>query len=264
MSNKRNEESWDKLSEHYQSAQIISLDNVHYNPYGPGEHELGIIGDVTGLDVLEVGCGGGQNSIVLAKWGARSVIGLDQSEKQLEYARRLAGTVGADVQFIKSDMQEMSSVADLSVDLVVSMHAMNYASDIQTVFNEGARVLRNGGRFVTCMGHPIWIVFGEAMQQNDYTKIVNYFNDERETWDWDDYNGDSIATFESTGWRLGQIINGLISAGFGIEGISEPKGYTRKEIETVPPESMPYRESKEPHSFCKEREVGWISSSLLQ
>jgi ubiquinone/menaquinone biosynthesis C-methylase UbiE len=247
MSNKRNEDSWNKLSEHYQAAQIISLENVHYNPYGPGESELGIIGDVKGLDILEVGCGGGQNSIVLAKWGAKSVIGLDQSERQLEYARRLAESVDIDVQFIKSDMEAMSILEGSSLDLIVSMHAMNYASDIQKVFNECSRLLRPGGRLVTCMTHPIWLVFGEAMELNDLSKIVNYFKDEREVWDWVGYDGESIATFESTGWRLSQIINGLIAAGFSIEGISEPKGYTREEIETVPPEAMPYRESKDPY-----------------
>ena len=247
MSNKRNEESWDKLSDHYQAAQIISLENVHYNPYGPGERELGIIGDVKGLDVLEVGCGGGQNSIVLAKWGAKSVIGLDHSERQLEHAKRLADSVDVDVDFIKSDMQEMSTLGDSSFDLIVSMHAMNYASDIQRVFNECARLLRQGGRFVTCMNHPIWLVFGEAMELNDLSKMVNYFRNEREVWDWADHSGESIATFESTGWRLSQIINGLISAGFKIESIAEPKGYTREEIETIPPDAMPYRESKEPY-----------------
>ena len=247
MSNKRNEESWNKLSDHYQSAQIISLENVHYNPYGPGERELGIIGDVKGLDILEVGCGGGQNSIVLAKWGAKSVTGLDQSENQLEYAMQLAKGEDVDVQFIKSDMEDMSPLGDDSFDLVVSMHAMNYASGIQKVFSESARVLRSNGRFVTCMTHPIWLVFGEAMEQKDLTKIVNYFKDDRDFWDWADYEGASIATFESTGWRLGQIINGLIAAGFSIECIFEPKGYTREEIETVPPQSMPYRESKDPY-----------------
>jgi ubiquinone/menaquinone biosynthesis C-methylase UbiE len=247
MPNKRNEDSWDKLSDYYQAAQIISLVNVHYNPYGPGERELGIIGEVKGLDILEVGCGGGQNSIVLAKWGARSVIGLDQSERQIEYAEQLAKNVGVEVQFVKSDMEDMSILQDSSFDLIVSMHAMNYASDIQKVFNECSRLLRHGGRFVTCMTHPIWLVFGEAMEMKDLSKIVNYFQDEIDVWDWADDDGESIATFESTGWRLGQIINGLLAAGFRIEGISEPKGYTREEIKSMSPESIPYRDSKEPY-----------------
>jgi len=47
------------------------------------------LGEVNGKDVLEIGCGGGQNAIVPAKWGARSVC-LDMSEERIRYGRELA------------------------------------------------------------------------------------------------------------------------------------------------------------------------------
>ena len=244
MSKKRNEKSWDKLSSYYQSAQIISVENYHYNPYGPGDNELGIIGDVQGLDILEVGCGGGQNAIVLAKRGAKSVTGIDQSENQLEFARQLAESQGVKAAFLKSDMEDMSIIADSSFDLIVSAHAMNYASDINRVFNECSRVLRSHKRIVTCMNHPIWIVLGEALEANDFTKIANYFNETRQKWDWGKHNGEKIATFESSEWQLNQIVNGLISAGFCIESLAEPRGYTLEEIETLPSDATPYRNSE--------------------
>ena len=243
MSNKRNEESWDKLSSYYQSAQKISVENYHYNSHGPGDNELGIIGDVQGLDILEVGCGGGQNAIVLAKQGAKSVTGIDQSGNQLKFARQLAKSQGVQVTFLKSDMEDMSAITDSSVDLVVSSHAMNYASDIDRVFSECSRVLRPNGRIVTCMNHPTWIVLGEALQEEDFTKIVNYFDDTKQKWDWNKYKGEKIATFESSEWQLNQIINGLISAGFGIESLTEPRGYSLNEIETLPSDAIPYRDS---------------------
>ena len=243
MSNKRNEEAWDKLASYYQSAQIISVENYHYNSHGPGDNELGIIGDVQGLDILEVGCGGGQNAIVLAKQGAKSVTGIDQSGNQLKFARQLAKSQGVQVTFLKSDMEDMSAITDSSVDLVVSSHAMNYASDIDRVFSECSRVLRPNGRIVTCMNHPTWIVLGEALQEEDFTKIVNYFDDTKQKWDWNKYKGEKIATFESSEWQLNQIINGLISAGFGIESLTEPRGYSLNEIETLPSDAIPYRDS---------------------
>ena len=243
MSNKRNEKSWDKLSSYYQSAQVISVENYHYNSHGPGDNELGIIGDVQGLDILEIGCGGGQNAIFLTKRGAKSVTGIDQSENQLEFARQLAESQGVQVTFLKSDMEDMSAIADSSFDLVVSSHAMNYASDIDRVFNECSRVLRPNGRIVTCMNHPTWIVLGEALQEDDFTKIVNYFDETKQKWDWNKYKGDKIATFESSEWQLNQIINGLISAGFCIESLAEPRGYSLEEIETLPSDAIPYRDS---------------------
>ena len=47
------------------------------------ESELGVLGKVAGKDVLELGCGAAQWSILLTQWGARPV-GLDNSAAQLE------------------------------------------------------------------------------------------------------------------------------------------------------------------------------------
>lgn len=58
-----------------------------------GERELKLLGDVKDRDLLEPGCGGGQNAIVLAKGGARFV-GLDISDEQVRFARKLAEKEG--------------------------------------------------------------------------------------------------------------------------------------------------------------------------
>jgi hypothetical protein len=58
LSNEENRLSWNRLSEYYQSNTFISLDDIHYSPYGLGEQKLRIIEDVSGLDCLELGCGG--------------------------------------------------------------------------------------------------------------------------------------------------------------------------------------------------------------
>lgn len=44
----------------------ISLEDVHYGPLSAGESELKLLGNVRGKDILEIGCGGGQNAIVLS------------------------------------------------------------------------------------------------------------------------------------------------------------------------------------------------------
>jgi len=242
--NKINEASWNRLAAYYQEFTRISLNNFHYNPYGPGDNELGIIGDVTGLDVLDIGCGGGQNSIVLSKHGAKSVTAIDQSESQLEFARKLARREKREIRFLKCDMEDLSIIRDDEFDLIVSSHAMNYASNISKVFVECARVLRKGGRLITCMAHPIWLVLGEALEKKDFTKIASYFDTKRGRWEWEKRTGERIATFESTSWRLGQILNALCDAGFVINRIEEPKGYSREEMMNLPSDAIPYSDAK--------------------
>jgi hypothetical protein len=63
----------------------ISLEDVHYGPISPGESELKLLVDVKGKDVSEIGCGGGQNTIVLNKWGGRSVGRKDSRTRTILY-----------------------------------------------------------------------------------------------------------------------------------------------------------------------------------
>ncbi|MFX0062055.1 MAG: class I SAM-dependent methyltransferase [Candidatus Hermodarchaeota archaeon] len=249
MSNKRNQESWNHLSSYYQVINKISLEDVHYGPFAPGEKELCIIENVIGLDVLELGCGGGQNAIVLAKWGAKSVTALDQSEKQLEHARQLAKVQDVKIKFLKGNMEDLSMLEDNSFDLIVSSHAMNYVEDLQQVFVESARVLRKGGRIVTCMGHPISFVIWDALEEESLDKVNNYFSKERMVWDWIDEHGTKLATFESTSYRFEQIINYLIFAGLRIERVLEPPGYSAAQIENMGLEAVPYRWDHIDHRF---------------
>lgn len=232
--------SWDLLSDYYQSTTFISLKDVHYGPYSPGEKTLKVIGDVSGLNVLELGCGGGQNAIVLAKWGAKTVKALDQSTKQLEYARKLASSQNVEIEFLQGSMEDLSILNDASVDLIVSSHALSYVEHLQNVLVESFRVLREAGRIVICILHPLMPVVWEAMEEGKFDKIRSYFSNERDSWSWEDKEGRKIASFGSTYYRFEQIINRLITAGFQIERIVEPPGYSIEEVQELG-DTVPYQ-----------------------
>ena len=116
-------EGWNIISKGYQKKIRISLEDVHYGPISPGESELKLLGDVKGKDILEIGCGGGQNTIVLAKWGARSV-GLDISEEQVKFARKLAQKNKVSTPFFVGNMEHLTMFKDESFDIVLSSHAI--------------------------------------------------------------------------------------------------------------------------------------------
>ncbi len=249
MSKERNRKSWDTLSKCYQSEHIISVEDVHYGPHAPGERSLGLIGDVSGFDVLEIGCGGGQNSIVLIKWGARSVTGIDQSEAQLEYAKKLAQKEDVVVRFLQADMEDLHVFQDSTFDLVVSSHAFDYSENLDRVFQETARVLSKGGRFVFCMLNPVWSVVGTALESEDLAKVQAYFGEKAEKWSWTTSDGQSIGEFETSPWRFEQIINGVIQSGLHIDRVVEPRGYDESEAEEIGVESIPYRDAYPSEKF---------------
>ena len=84
------------------------------------ESELQVLGDVSGNDVLELGCGAAQWSILLARRGAR-VVGLDNSAKQLEHARQLMAAAGVDFPLVHASAEEVP-LPDASFDIVFCDH----------------------------------------------------------------------------------------------------------------------------------------------
>ncbi|MGH2636237.1 MAG: class I SAM-dependent methyltransferase, partial [Actinomycetota bacterium] len=84
---RKNRRHWESAADRYQrdhAAQLGSKKPV-WGVWGIPESRLRVLGDVRGLDVLELGCGGGQWSRWLAEMGARPV-GLDLSWNQLRHA----------------------------------------------------------------------------------------------------------------------------------------------------------------------------------
>lgn len=128
-----------------------------------------------GRDILEIGCGGGQNAIALAKWGAKAV-GLDISEEQIKYATRLARKQKVPVQFHVGNMQDMNMLNEESFDIVLSSCAIGYSENPGQVFHEAFRILRRDGLFVFCVMHPI-AIRGRLVRYGGrkYWGLGNYF-----------------------------------------------------------------------------------------
>ena len=72
---------WEFSSKDYQKECRIPMD-IHYGPGSPNEKHLKLMGNLNGKKVLEIGCGGAQCGIAMAKQGAQ-VTGIDISKEQL-------------------------------------------------------------------------------------------------------------------------------------------------------------------------------------
>jgi len=240
---------WNRISRGYQEKTRISLEDVHYGPISPGESELKLLGEVKGKDILEVGCGGGQNTIVLAKWGARSV-GLDISEEQIKYARKLAKNNKVDVSFYVGNMEDLSMFENESFDIVLSSCAIGYSHDPKQVFHEVFRVLQKGGLFVFCVVHPIAsrgrkIRYGKRRMWG----LGSYFDRRRRTWTWK--IGKNVAKFYGYHRTLQDWFNSLVSTGLTVDRILEPEPYRLNEMPEAEREKIPYFEE----GYLKDYEV---------
>jgi len=148
---RRNRDFWDADADDYQAAHATDLGPARARAWGAfrvPESELGLLGDVAGLDVLEYGCGAAQWSIELALDGAR-VVGLDQSRAQLRHGRGLQADRGVAFPLVTANAVA-TPFAAASFDVVFCDHgAMSFCEPAVSV-PEVARLLRPGGRLVFC------------------------------------------------------------------------------------------------------------------
>jgi SAM-dependent methyltransferase len=110
------------------------------------ESELNVLGDVAGLDVVDLGCGTGYFSAWLAKRGARPV-GVDPTPAQLETARRLQAKTGIEFPLIEAIGEDVP-LPDASFDLALSEYGASIWADPYKWIPEAARLLRPGARLV--------------------------------------------------------------------------------------------------------------------
>jgi SAM-dependent methyltransferase len=152
----RNREAWDDISADYQArhAEFIGRqDEPRWGMWQIPDSELGILGDVGGKDVLELGCGAAQWSILLAGRGARCV-GLDNSGRQLEHARRAMAAADVDFPLVHASAEDVP-LPGASFDVVFCDHgAMTFADPYRTV-PEASRLLRSDGLLAFSHSTPL-------------------------------------------------------------------------------------------------------------
>jgi len=106
-------------------------------------------GRVSGLDVLDAGCGNGYLTAMLSRKGARPV-GVDFSEQMIELARKRAPHIDFRVDCCSS----LKTVPDESVDLLISNYVLMDLPDLDGAVSSFYRVLRPGGSAVLVFSHP--------------------------------------------------------------------------------------------------------------
>jgi ubiquinone/menaquinone biosynthesis C-methylase UbiE len=110
------------------------------------EPTLNILGEVRGLDVIELGCGTAYFSSWLARRGARPV-GLDVTPAQLDTARRCQQHFDLHFPLIEASAEAVP-LPDAGFDLALSEYGASLWCEPAAWIAEAARLLRPGGRLI--------------------------------------------------------------------------------------------------------------------
>lgn len=102
--------------------------------------------NLSGLDVVEVGCGrGGGARLAAETLGAASVLGVDLSPRNVSLARILHAGVPR-LQFRIGEAEQLP-LPDASADVVVNVESSHHYSSFSRFVSEVRRILRPGGTF---------------------------------------------------------------------------------------------------------------------
>jgi len=230
---------WDaEAGEYYaQHGSFLGDAEFVWGPEGWRESELGLLGELTGRRVLEIGAGAGQCSRWVAGQGA-SVVATDLSAgmirqgvalneapapPSLPHANVELATPG--VPFAQCDAVALP-FGEAVFDVVFTAYgAVPFVADTARLMREVARVLRPGGRFVFSTTHPFRWAFPDDPGPHGLTVTQSYFD----RTPYVEADGDGEATYVEHHRTLGDRVRELVAAGLVLVDLVEPEWPARNE-----------------------------------
>lgn len=220
-SRRANGADWDRYADEYQALHGSFLGDAGFlwGPEGLTEDAAGILGEVRGRDVLEIGSGAGQCSRWVRAQGGHG-FGLDLSMRQLQHSRRIDDASGLAVPSVLGTATHLPFTTD-SFDVVFSSFgALQFVADIEAAVSEVARVLRTGGRFAFSITHPTRWMFPDDPGVEGLRAEHSYW-DRTPYVEIDDETGKT--SYVEHHRTLGDWVQLLADAGFQITRLLEPE-----------------------------------------
>ena len=204
----------------FNGYMIIRSQKMNYNNCIEEPLMLKLIGNTEGKDILDIGCGSGDLSSILAKT-ANSVLGIDISQKMLNTAREK--NISNNIRYQELSMENIDSLSE-KFDIAVSSLAFHYVENFEKLILDISKLLRKRGSLIFSQEHPMvtanrqlkdWICDPETKSR--YWPVSNY-NEEGERFE--KWFIDNVKKYHRT---LSTIINTIIKNNFKILEIAESR-----------------------------------------
>ncbi|TYS68132.1 class I SAM-dependent methyltransferase [Sutcliffiella horikoshii] len=176
---------------------------------------LELVGNIKNHTILDLGCGDASFGKELLQLGARHYIGVEGSEQMVEAARSNLLELEAT---IHTKTMESYDYPSESYDLVTSRFAIHYVSDIDRLFRNIYETLKDDGRFVFSIQHPLTtssFASKEAGDKRGNWIVDDYFRDGERKEPW---INQVVVKYHRT---IEQYFTALRQAGFTVRDLRE-------------------------------------------
>jgi len=229
--NAMNQKAWNAYQEDYFRFHLIERPH-YFDFYSNGgvnleKFLLPMIGDVKGLKLLDTCCACDASQAFSWHNLGAIVTACDISPKAIEIASRNSEKMNLAVEFVNADMQTLEPINDSQYDIVFATYPV-WVQDIEEACRTWNRVLKQGGRLLWKMEHPITYCIFENKDGlfigTDYNAPSTEFHEK--------FGGTPLARRTAGGWsvdlpvaehfyRISDILNAVSGAGFRITAVHE-------------------------------------------
>lgn len=216
-----NKKLWDERTKHHVDSAFYDQENFLAGKSSLKDIELKLLGVVKGKSILHLQCHFGQDSLSLARMGAK-VTGADLSSEAIHIAQQTALQLHLDSVFICCNIYDLPQHLDQQFDMVFTSYGtIGWLPDMKIWADLIVRYLKPGGTFVFVEFHPfIW------MLDNSFSKIeYAYFNKETiiENVKGTYADKDADIHLKSVSWNhsLHEVIQNLMDAGLKLQHFEE-------------------------------------------
>lgn len=177
------------------------------------EEKCRLFGKIEGKKLLEIGCGTGLSLAYLGERKAGELWGLDLSNEQIKKAKKHLSDCNVPANLICSPMETSCGIPENYFDIVYSIYAIGWTTDLEGTFRRISSYLKTGGSFIFSWSHPVH----KCAVWEDGTLLFKkcYFD---ESWYTVSFGNGTLSLCDR---KLSTYINALAKAGFAIEELVE-------------------------------------------
>jgi SAM-dependent methyltransferase len=204
--------AWTALADGYERARARE-DSLDRLVEWPAQREM--LGDVTGLSVLDLGCGNGAKLAELVEDGAASAVGVDVSGTFVD--ARPPG-----LELVQGDLNHLGALPEFTgrtFDRILLLQSFGYATDPVATLRSARSMLAADGFIVLTRTQPLRYAT-ERAEQNGTSLAEEYFSSSAHTyrtrWHED-------VTLTKRAYTVSDLLNTFSAAGLWVEAAAEPQ-----------------------------------------
>lgn len=216
-----NKTLWDQKTEIHVDSDFYDMKSFLAGQTSLKEIELPLLGDIKDKSLLHLQCHFGQDTLSLARMGART-IGIDLSEKAIQTAQQLASQLNLQARFIASDVFQLDQHLEGQFDIVFTSYGViGWLPELKSWARIIDRFLKPGGQFVFVEFHPVVWMFDDDFTRFEY----GYFNMEAIIEETEGTYADRNAPIKAKAYNwnhsLADVIGALLERGLHITHFQE-------------------------------------------